>query len=220
MAEAQIRIFRRERLLVLSLVWDLYGAASEPVFEERKLRYGASHGKDGSEALYVRVNLRGLGFRELLAQGPPALWPLVALTHDGASEEAVHEARDAITARTDLSEAGRADHLAVLWFVAEAEHVPVQVMRAYITEQQLMASMLYQEIFEKGEVRGEAKNCAETIVRLLIHWMGTLDQAVREQIRTLSDLDTLKAWQNEALYLSDAEGARRLAERIQRVLLP
>src|SRR5438309_1047160 len=66
---------------------------------------------------------------------------------NGTDEEALHQARDAIEGRPDLSPAQKADHLAVLWFVAEAEEVPVRAMKAYITEKQLMASALYQEIF-------------------------------------------------------------------------
>ena len=83
-----------------------------------------------------------------------------------------------------------------------------------------MASTLYQSIFEKGEARGEARAYVETIIQLLIRWMGALDPAVRDRIRALSDADTLKAWHQEALYVADAEGARRLAEKIQKAPLP
>jgi hypothetical protein len=217
-AEAQIRVFRRERVEIVSLVWDLYGAANEPVLEDRAMRYGRSLGKGGSEVSYVRVNLRGLGWGELLAQAPAALWPLVALTIDGTTEEAVHRAFQAIEARTDLTAGQRADHLAVLWFVAEAEDVPVRAMREYISEQRLMASTLYQEIFEKGKARAKAEERVETIIRLLMHWMGTLDAELRERIRAVSDLDMLKAWQDEALFLHDAEGAEQLAGKIGRAL--
>lgn len=110
----------------------------------------------GSLAIYQRVNLRGLGWKELLGTGPPALWPLVALAREGATEEAVHAARDAIEGRVELSTGEKADYLAVLWFVAEAEDVPVRVMKAYITEEKLMASTLYQEIF--GERRGPRRS--------------------------------------------------------------
>ena len=54
-AEAQIRLFRRERRLVLSQVWDLYGDADAPVLGERTLKYGQT----GSQCVYQRVNLRG-----------------------------------------------------------------------------------------------------------------------------------------------------------------
>ncbi len=112
-AEAQIRLYRREALPVLSLVWDLYGSPDAPVIEERTLRYGASTRRGGapvaspaesprgphdppsatgSRSIYQRVNLRGLRWEELLGAGPPALWPLVALAREGASEEAVRAA--------------------------------------------------------------------------------------------------------------------------------
>ncbi len=218
-AEAQIRLFRRERVRVVSLVWDLYGTPGGPVVEERTLRYGASTGESGSEARYLRVNLRGLGWQELLTQGPPVLWPLVPLAREGASDEAVRKASEAIEGRSEMSAAVRADHLAVLWFVAEAEDVPVRLMRAYIEEQKLMASTLYQSILEKGEARGQAKVCAETIIRLLAHWMGAVEPDLRERIRTRADLDTLTSWYDDALFLRNAEDAERLAEKIRKAHL-
>lgn len=214
LAEAQIRLFRRERLKVLSLVWDLYGTEDQPVVERRTFDFGASSSRGGSRAVYTRVNLRGLDWKKLLARGAPTLWPLVTLARQGASEAAVHKARDAIEAREDLSAAERADHLAVLWFVAEAERLPVRMMRAYITEERLMESELWLRAVRKGE----AKNCAETIVRLLIRWTGTIDPALRDRIRALADLEVLKPWYDEALYLGDAEAAQKLAEKIQRAL--
>jgi hypothetical protein len=227
-AEAQIRFYRRERLKVLSLVWDLYGTPDQPVVEHRALDYGEASKKGGSRAVYLRVNLRGLDWRKLLAKAPPALWPLVALARQGASEEAVHRACDAIGARTDLTSAEQADHLAVLWFIAEAEKVPVQVMRAYISEGQLMASTLYQTIFKKGkaegrtegETKGRTEAHAETLVRLLAGWLGTVDPVLRERIRAVSNLETLAPWYEEVFYVRDAEAAQRLAEKIQKALAP
>lgn len=135
----------------------------------------------------------------------------------------MHQAFDAIEARTDLTPAQRADHLAVLWFIAEAEDVPVRVMREYITEARLMASTLYQSIFEKGEARGEArgdaKRCADTIIKILIRRLGALDPAVATRIREVSSLDTLEVWLNEALDLQDADGARRLIDKIGKASL-
>lgn len=213
--EAQIRFRRREGLDVLSLVWDLYGSGAEPVFEERCFTHGAKVLKKSSRVVYLRVNLRGLGWKALLAKAPPALWPLVALAREGATEEAVHEARDAIVARTELTAAEQADHLAVLWFVAEAEDVPVQMMKEYITEERLMASTLYQSIFEKGA----ARQCADTIVQILIRRMGALDTTVATQIRSVSNVETLNVWLSEAIELQDAEGARRFVEKISKAAL-
>jgi hypothetical protein len=217
--EAQIRLRRREGCEVVSLVWDLYGAAAEPVIDERAFAVGPKILKKRSSVVYLRVNLRGLRWRALLAKAPPALWPLVALARDGASEDAVHEAREAIVGRTDLTAAEQADHLAVLWFVAEAEDVPVRVMKEYLSEERLMASTLYQSIFEKGEAqgeaRGQAKAHADTIIQILIRRVGDLDPAVVTRIRSVSSLDTLRAWQNEVLDLPDAESARRFIEKIR-----
>ncbi len=231
-AEAQIRLFRREGRPVLSQIWDLYGRPDGSVVEDRTLSYGAtSTGPDplmtppddgalaptgGSVCVYQRVNLRALGGDELLARGPPALWPLVALTRDGRGEAMIHKALDAIEGRDFQTSAERADHLAVLWFVAEAEDVPVRVLRACISEERLMESTLYQSAFAKGE----ARMCVETILRILAHRTGTVDPTVAERLRSVSSLETLKAWHEQALLAVDAEGARRLAEHIQKAPLP
>jgi hypothetical protein len=239
-AEAQIRLFRREGRPVLSQIWDLYGRPSESVVEDRTLNYGAtSTGPDplmtppderalaptgGSVCVYQRVNLRALGGDELLARGPPALWPLVALTRDGTGEAMIHKALDAIEGRDFQTSAERADHLAVLWFVAEAEDVPVRVLRAYISEERLMESTLYQSAFAKGEARGKAEGEAgvyvASILRVLAHRTGAVDPTVAERLRSFSTLETLKAWHEQALLAVDAEGARRLAEHIQKAALP
>ena len=170
----------------------------------------------GSVCVYQRVNLRALGGDELLARGPPALWPLVALTRDGTGEAMIHKALDAIEGRDFRTSAERADHLAVPWFVAEAENVPVRVLRACISEERLMESTLYQSAFAKGE----AKVHGEVIIQVLSRWLGVLDPAVSERIGAVADRSTLRAWQQEALYLSDAEGARRLADKIRIAPLP
>ena len=112
-AEAQVRLHRRERKLILSHVWDLYGDAAAPLLDERTYRYG----EDGSRCVYRRINLRALGCAQLLAEAPPSLWPLVALTRDGARRAAGEGARDAIEERAEWTIEERADHLAVLWFV-------------------------------------------------------------------------------------------------------
>jgi hypothetical protein len=217
--EAQIRLYRREGLAVVSLVWDLYGAAGEPVIEERSFAHGAKILEKASRIVYLRVNLRCLGWKALLAEAPPALWSLVALTGDGACEDAVHEVCDAIEARTDLTIAERADHLAVLWFIAEAEGLPVRLMKEYITREKLMASTLYQSIFEEGEAKGEARHCARMIIQILSRRAGALDAAVATRIRSVSNMETLEVWLNEALDLPDAESAHRLIEKISKASL-
>lgn len=224
-AEAQIRLFRRERRRVVSLVWDLYGTADEPVTEVRRLTFGLADVGRGSRVTYVRVNLRGLTAAQLLGSAPPALWPLVALTRDGACETGVRDARDAIEARPDLSPGEQADHLTVLWFVAEAEDVPVALMKRYISEEKLMESVLYKSIFEKGVAQGvaqsearvaqsEARVRADTIVRVLAARLGAVDPALRSRVRGLTDLEALQPWYDEALLAVDAAAAQRLADKI------
>jgi len=224
--EAQIRLYRREGVEVVSIVWDLYGSEDEPATDERTLAYSPKVKTRRSQVVYLRVNLRALGWKELLAKAPPALWALVALTRDGASEQAVRAANDAIGARTDLTPGRQADHLVVLWFVAEAEDVPVRLMKEYITREKLMASTLYQSIFKDGEAQGradgetrgraegEAAHCAQTIVRILTRRVGELDPGVVARIRAVTSLDTLEVWLNEALDSPDDESARRLIAKI------
>src|SRR5262249_53811666 len=136
--EAQIRFHRREGLRVVSFVWDLYGKADEPLLTRKRYRYGARDANEPvSQVAYRRVNLRSLGYEELLSSAPPTLWPLVALTRDGATQAGVKAARDAIVARKDLCRSERADHLAVLRFVGEKENVALAVLSAYITDEEL-----------------------------------------------------------------------------------
>ncbi|MBK9260790.1 MAG: hypothetical protein IPM54_13345 [Polyangiaceae bacterium] len=218
-AEAQIRLYRREECLVESHVWDLYGDCDGTLTEKLSLNYGT-----GCCSTYVRINLRAMGWQDFLARAPPALWPLVALTRDGATGAAVEKARDAIEARTDRTSSERADHLAVLWFVAEAEDVAVHLLRAYLQKRRLMESTLYKSIFAEGELAGEARGevraYTETITQVLIRWLGTLDVAFRQHLAAFSDRAILRAWQQEAIYLHGADDARKLIEKIEATPLP
>jgi hypothetical protein len=215
-AEAQVRLYRRENLPVLSQVWDLYGHENSPVSEVRSLPYGMAMLGMRSQCVYQRVTLRPLGWKELLARAPPVLWPLVALTRDGASEAAVREAIEAIQGRADLSAARQADHLAVLWFVAEAEDVPVQAMRAYLTEERLMESSLYKSAIEKGKAEAHV----DILIRILMRWLGPPDTTLQDRLRAASDRNLLAAWLDEALFVTNAEQAGRLTEKIQKALVP
>ncbi|HSN98125.1 MAG TPA: hypothetical protein VLS89_07500 [Candidatus Nanopelagicales bacterium] len=79
-----------------------------------------------------------------------------------------------------------------------------------------MESELYRSLFEEVEAKGEAKKVRETIIGILLRRMGALDMAIRDKIRGFSDVDMLNVWYEEALGIVDAEGARRLAETIQK----
>ena len=79
-----------------------------------------------------------------------------------------------------------------------------------------MESTLYQSAFAKGE----AKVHGEVIIQVLNRLLGGLDPAVSQRIGVVTDRSILRAWQQEALDLSDAEGARRLAEKIRTTPLP
>jgi hypothetical protein len=200
-AEAQIRLNRRERKRIVSHVWDLYGDARAPLLERRSYAYG----EDGSLCVYRRVNLRALGWEELLTKAPPSLWPLVALTRDGASEAAIEQTRDAIEARSALTEGVRSDHLAVLWFVAEAEGVPARLMREYLSRERLMESELYKEIFGDGMVKGRA----EDILAVLGARGIPVSDTVRERILGCTDIPTLDAWIRRAAVASTAASVVR-----------
>ena len=43
----------------------------------------------------------------------------------------------------------------MLWFIAEAENVAVDLLRAYIHKEKLMQSELYRSIFAEGKQEGE-----------------------------------------------------------------
>jgi hypothetical protein len=137
---------------------------------------------------------------------------------DGATEQGVRMACDAIEARTELSAAMRADHLAVLWFVAEAEGVAAQAMKVYISKEKLMESALYKSIFAEGEAKGEARGRAaahaSTLVRQLTHRLGVLDPDLRRRIRSFGDADTLEAWAEELFLAADEGAARRVVDKI------
>jgi hypothetical protein len=199
-AEAQARLFRREGKLVVSHLWDLYGDIDAPVREERRLLFGA----DGSTCVYQRINLRGLSWQELL-KAPPTLWALVALTRDGATEPVIEDVRDAIDARTTWTSAERADHLAVLWFVAEAEGVPGRFMRAAAFRERIMESELYREIFNDGEAKGKAKS----ILAVLAARGIPVSDTIRARILDCNDGATLDAWVRRAAVASTAAAVVR-----------
>jgi len=220
-AEAQIRFFRRERLPVLSHVWDLYGSVDDPLLEDHTLKFGL---QTGTSSVYRRINLKAIRARTLLEQAPPSLWPLVPLTRDGASVKIVGLAYEAIEARSEASSSIRADHMAVLWFMADAEGVPLSALKAFFSTERLMESALYRDIYQSGEqageLRGDAKRQAETIVRILALRTGTVDPAVRERVYVQTIVELLDVWYNEALRITTAEQAELLADRIRRAPAP
>src|SRR5262249_19170337 len=65
--EAQTRLFRRERRLVVSQVWDLYGDPTAPGRSERTFQFGEAGSKCGDQ----RGNPRGGVAEERLCGGPP-----------------------------------------------------------------------------------------------------------------------------------------------------
>jgi len=219
-AEAQIRLFRRERLPVLSLVWDLYGSPDQPLVSQRALPFGPTFDGLCSCSFYQRINLRALGFRDLLTSAPSALWPLVTLTRDGIDVSVVRQTLELIQAQPALSPSQVADHLAILWFVAEAEGLPIRLLHVYLTEEKLMESELYKSIFSKGEAkgeaRGEAKTKADAIVRVLMRRLGSLEPSLRERIRSTTDIETITNWYELALDAVDTPSAERLVDLIRR----
>jgi hypothetical protein len=216
-AEAQVRLFRRERKLVVSHLWDLCGDPDAPVRAEKRLAFGA----DGSACVYQRINLRGLGWEQLLAQAPAALWALVALTRDGAAQPAVTAVRDAIDEHPAWTQAQRSDHLAVLSFVAEAEGVPTNLMRAVLSKERLMESELYREIYgdgvtageargkAEGEARGKAEGKAESILAVLVARDIPVSDAIRARVLGCTDVPTLDAWIRRAAVASTAAAVVR-----------
>lgn len=216
-AEAQVRLNRREGQLVLSQVWDLYGSRRGPVLEERELPIGVaqSSSRRASRCVYRRVNLRGMKAEELLAQASVMLWPLVPLTRDGARERAVLRAREAIAGRTDLGRERQADCLAALLFLAEAEDVALGLLREYITEEILMQSTLYQEILNKGKADGAARTQATDLIKMLVRRFGVVDEALNQRICAETRRDLLEEWFDQALVVPDRLALMPLLERIR-----
>jgi hypothetical protein len=81
-------------------------------------------------------------------------------------------------------------------------------------------STLYRDLIARGEAAGEAKVLTEGIVTILTRWLGVLEPGVVQRIKIEADRLTLRAWQQEAIYLPDAEGALGLAEKIRNAPLP
>ncbi len=229
--EAQIRLFRREGKRVISLVWDLYGKRDEPFLERRTLEFGAFGGdarKQCSQGVYWRVNLRAIGWRELLRRAPPVLWPLIALTKDGAQIEAIVGARDAIAAQKSLGFSDHANYVGILWFVAGAEHVSKHLLSSVLDEDVVMASDYYQSVINKGkaqgflegeargEARGEAKTLATSVFDILQRRLGAVKNDVRKQILAETNIETLRRWQDMAFDAIDAESAQRLVDTIRK----
>jgi predicted transposase YdaD len=73
----------------------------------------------------------------------------------------VQAVRDTIEGRAELSASRRADHLTVLWFIAEAEDVAVELLRVYIQKERLMQSELYRSIFAEGKQEGRQEALQE-----------------------------------------------------------
>ncbi len=210
--EAQVRIHRKERVPVYSLLWDLYGAAKAPVLERRAVSLGVEGDPEATRIVYVRVNLRGMATAELLETAPKSLYPLVPLTRDGANIESVRQAMAAIEGRPDLSPAQRADHLTVLRFLAEAEHVPAKVLEFYLTKEKMMESSLYQSIYSDGEAAGRA----DGLIRLLVVRLGQVPLEVRQAIltRAKESPELISGWSDEVMLAPDAETALGLVRKI------
>lgn len=226
--EAQARLRRREGRPVLTQVWDLYGERGGRLLEDRVVPFGGAPGGAASQCAYRRVNLRALRAQSLLLEAPPALWPLVPLTADGARVEAVRAARDAIEGRSDVTGQVKADHLAVLLFMAAAEGLAMDVLRAYIPKEKMMESELYREIFEegaaegeaRGEARGKAEGKADTLIRILLRRFHFVDDLLSQRVRAETRIEVLDAWLDEAVLTQDEAGLGTLVEHIKRTPLP
>jgi hypothetical protein len=214
-AEAQLRLYLREGRPVLSLVWDLYGKRRQPALKPVVLAYGAPVFKRRSQSVYVRVNLRGMDHAELLSLPFPALWPLAPLTSSGATAEVVRQTREALEAVSGLTSSQRANRESILWFVAESEGLPLEVLERLFSEEELMQSTLFDRAEQRGQERGALRTRHEILAQLLAVRMGAIDPAVRERIYAEATPETLEAWLAEAMLATDAGAARQLAEKIR-----
>jgi hypothetical protein len=189
--EAQVRIFRREKVKVLSLVFDLFGRRRGPVWTDHVVHFGAPQlAKGGSRCVFRRVNLRVLPWQDLLKIQMPMLWSLVPLSEGGADLEAQLSARDAIEA-ADLPPSDQADNLAVLCFLAEAEAKDVAgpTIRRYILQEKLMRSTFYESIIKEGM----AKGIEEGMAKGLEYGMAKgREQGMRQNIADLCEVLAIK----------------------------
>lgn len=235
--EAQVRLFRRERVPVCTLVFDLYGRKGRgPVVRTERFPLGQNYGEagEGSVVVYQRVNLRALGYQELLERAPPALWPLVPLTCDGTSGEALRRTREALRLRPLPAEA-KADLLASLRFLAEAEKVPTSLLERYISLEDLMNSPLLERLIERdrdrllrqGRQEGRQEGIQEgvqkerkesrqdAVLTILELRLGQVPAGIRNRVRAESRVRVLDGWYKAALAATDAEAARKLLARIR-----
>ena len=83
-----------------------------------------------------------------------------------------------------------------------------------------MESSLYKSAIEKGKLEGKAEAHADTLIRILMRWLGPPDTTFQDRIRAASDRDLRAAWLDEALFVTNADQAGRLAEKIQKALVP
>jgi hypothetical protein len=87
----------------------------------------------------------------------------------------------------------------VLWFIAEAENVAVDLLRAYIQKEKLMQSELYRSIFAEGKQEGLKLAIMDLCEVLGIELtperraqIEQLDQSQLSQLRT--HLKSARAW--------------------------
>ena len=103
--------------------------------------------------------------------------------------------------------------MAVLWFVAEAEDVAVAALKVNIREEDLMQSVLYQEIFGKGKRKGkregELKARTSALLELLELRGIPVSDAVRAEIEACRDLPTPEHWFRRAAKLKTAAAVIR-----------
>ena len=141
---------------------------------------------------------------------------------------------------THLSPVQRADHTAVLYFLAEAEDVPLVLLRNLIEDQKMKQSALYQRIrqegveeglekglekglqkgLEKGLEKGELKHMASIILKVLARRLPEVSPAVTARVRSETRHEVADLWCEDALRADDAEQARALHDRILRSAPP
>jgi hypothetical protein len=114
-----------------------------------------------------------------------------------------------------LTSSQRANRESILWFVAESEGLPLEVLERLFSEEELMQSTLFDRAEQRGQERGALRTRHEILAQLLAVRMGAIDPAVRERIYAEATPETLEAWLAEAMLATDAGAARQLAEKIR-----
>ncbi len=83
-----------------------------------------------------------------------------------------------------------------------------------------MQSTFYRSAVQKGKLEGIKENARRSVMRVLVHRLGFVDEGLQARIEAEEHLPVLEAWQDAALSAVDEAAAGRLAEQIRKAPAP